>query len=235
MDELCPDCRKPLTTRIIRKKMGHGVIEYPIAKICQKCGWNRDLTGAGDIISKPIIKIESETNSGNPIKPIAQKGTKNESESTSPMNQVIVMALIILVIGGLAYAFVSQVSEIDLFVQNSTPGINQNSINASINATVDAPVPEDAVVPTGKKWPVLLDYSRGFVRNNDLTIKLGDEVVWDNINTVPVTLVSKDGLFENIPLDYGKHASFMIKNPGVYVFYLEKNRNQTGTITVIKP
>lgn len=230
MEELCPDCKKPLTTRTITKKMSHGVIEYPIAKICQKCGWNRDLTGAGDIISEPVLKRGSETKPGK-LKPIAHTGIRKESEPSSPMNKVIVLALIGFVIGGFAFAFFSQGTERPIFVQNSTPGIDQKSINA----TAETPVPEDTVVPTGKKWPVLLDYNRGFVRNNDLTIKLGDEVVWDNINKVPVTLVSKDDLFENILLDYGKHTSFMIKKPGVYVFYIEKNRYLTGTITVIKP
>ncbi len=231
MEDLCPDCGKPLTTKTITKKMSQGVIEYPIAQICQKCGWNRDLTGAGDIISEPVIKSESETKPGKPLNPIAQTGIRKESEPSSTMNFVVVLALIGLVIGGFAFAFFSQGTERPLFVQNSTHGINQKSINA----TAETPVPEYTVVPTGKKWPVLLDYSRGFVRNNDLTIKLGDEVVWDNINKVPVTLVSKDDLFENILLDYGKHTSFMIKKPGVYVFYIEKNRNLTGTITVIKP
>lgn len=235
MEELCPDCGKTLTTRIIAKKMSQGVIEYPIAQICTKCGWNRDLTGAGNIISEPVIKTESETKPGNPLKLTAQTDIHKESEPSSTMNKAIVLALIVLVIGGLAFAFLSQVSEKYLFVQNSTPEINQKSINASINATAETPVPEETVVPTGKKWPVLLDYSRGFIRNSDLTIKLGDEVVWDNINTVPVTLVSKDDLFEKIILDYGKHASFMIKKPGMYVFYIEKNRNLTGAITVIKP
>jgi hypothetical protein len=229
MDELCPNCKKPLTTKTIIKKMSQGVIEYPVAKICPKCRWNRDLTGAGDIISEPVLKRERDIKHGKPLKPIAQTG--KESESSSSMNLFIVLALIVLVIGGLAFAFLTQVPVKSLFIQNSTPGINQKSINA----TAETPVPEDTVVPTGKKWPVLLDYSRGFLRNNDLTIKLGDEVVWDNINTVPVTLVSKDDLFENILLDYGKQASFIIKKPGVYVFYLEKNRNMTGTITVIKP
>lgn len=233
MEDLCPDCGKPLTTKTITKKMSQGVIEYPIAKICPNCGWNRDMTGAGDIISEPDIK--SKTKPGKPLKPIAQTDILKESKPSSPLNTIIVLALIALVIGGLAFAFLSQVGEKPLFVQNSTSGINQKSTNASINATSETPVPEDTVVPTGKKWPVLLDYSRGFVRNNDLTIKLGDEIVWDNINTLPVTLVSKDELFEKTHLDYGKHASFIIKKPGVYVFYLEKNKNLTGTVTVIKP
>lgn len=189
------------------------------------------MTGAGDIISEPVIKRESETNSGKTLKPIAQTEIPKEPEPSSPINFIIVMALIVIVIGGFAYAFLSHVSENSPLVQNSTKGIDQRSIEA----TTETSVPEYTVVPTGKKWPVLLDYKRGFVRNSDLTIKLGDEVVWDNINKVPVTIVSKDDLFEKTVLGYGKQASFMIEKPGVYVFYLEKNINLTGTITVIKP
>jgi hypothetical protein len=231
MEDICPNCGKPLTTKTISKKMSQGVIEYPIAKICPKCKWNTDLTGAGHIISERVMIRDSETKTGKTLKPIAQTGIRKESQLSSRMNFVIVLVLVGLVIGGFAYAFFLQGTERPLFVQNSTPGVDPKYINA----TPEIPIQEDTVVPTGKKWPVLLDYNRGFVRNNDLTIKLGDEVVWDNINTLPVTLISKDDLFGNVHLDYGKHESFMFKKPGVYDFYLENNRNMTGTITVIKP
>ena len=60
MEDKCPKCGETLITRTIKKKIGLGSIDYPIAQTCPKCNWNKDLTGAGDIDAKPVMQDAGE-------------------------------------------------------------------------------------------------------------------------------------------------------------------------------
>ncbi len=61
MEDKCPKCGETLLTRTIKKKIGLGSIDYPIAQTCPKCNWNKDLTGAGDVVAKPVMQDAGET------------------------------------------------------------------------------------------------------------------------------------------------------------------------------
>lgn len=87
------------------------------------------------------------------------------------------------------------------------------------------------VTPTGKIILIKLDSDRGFIPAAQ-TIQPGDELVWSNYYTETVTLVSGDGLFNAQSLAYYQEYRYIFKKPGTYSFYLEKNKNLTGTITV---
>ncbi len=56
MADNCPKCGETLMTRTIQKKLGVESIDFPVAQICPKCNWSRDLTGAGDIVVKPPVQ-----------------------------------------------------------------------------------------------------------------------------------------------------------------------------------
>ena len=99
---------------------------------------------------------------------------------------------------------------------------------ATITSTSSTIVPE--VASTGNGTQVKLDSRRGFIPNIQ-TIKAGDEVVWDNFDTVTVSLVSNDGLFEAESLAYYKKYRYIFKKPGTYTFTLE-NTGLNGTIIV---
>ncbi len=91
------------------------------------------------------------------------------------------------------------------------------------------PTPE--VTPTGNSMLVKLDSRRGF-NPAVQTIRMGDEVVWDNTEVETITLVSMDGLFDPQVLAYGRPYRYIFKKTGTYGFYLEKNKDLNGTITV---
>ena len=99
---------------------------------------------------------------------------------------------------------------------------------AAITSTSSTIVPE--VASTGNGTQVKLDSRRGFIPNIQ-TIKVGDEVVWDNFDTVTVSLVSNDGLFDAKSLAYYKQYRYIFKKPGTYTFTLE-NTGLNGTIIV---
>ena len=68
MQDKCPKCGETLITKTIKKELGQGSIDYPVSQTCPKCNWNKDLTGAADIISKPVIVKVEETKKEN-VKP----------------------------------------------------------------------------------------------------------------------------------------------------------------------
>jgi plastocyanin len=51
-----------------------------------------------------------------------------------------------------------------------------------------------------------------------MNIKPGDEVIWVNDDTYSLTLVSKEGLFEDKLLDNDKQISYIFKKIGTYNF-----------------
>lgn len=228
MENKCPKCSEPLITRTIKKEIGLGSIDYPVAQVCPKCNWNKDLTGAGDLISKPVaaatVSAKKEKEKPPAVTPVPAKA-QSKPETQSNINKLITVALALLVLGGLVWAFY--------------PGGPEKAAFSPPNSVSDTPapvftgtfVPEATATPTGVKKLVKLDGHRGFIPAVQ-NIKPGDEVVWDNIEKDRVTLVSKDGLFEAKELDYGKTKTYVFTKPGTYGFYLEKNEKLNGTIMV---
>ncbi len=102
------------------------------------------------------------------------------------------------------------------------------TVTAAPTVTVTAS-PE--ATPTGNQTLVRLDSNRGFIPDI-VTINAGDEIVWDNYNADTVTLVSNEGLFDAQILAYHQQYRYIFNRSGTYMFYLEKNKNLNGTITV---
>lgn len=111
--------------------------------------------------------------------------------------------------------------------QGETPALTP-TVTATPIVTA-TPFPE--VTPTGNQTLVKLDSKRGFVPGI-VTIKAGDEIVWDNYYADTVTLVSNDGLFDARILAYHQQYRYIFKKPGTYTFYLEQNKDLNGTIIV---
>jgi plastocyanin len=238
MQEKCPKCGEALITKTIKKELGEGSIDYPVAQICPKCNWNKDLTGASDIVSKPVTvtgEIKKDEKKPPTVPPPPPK-TQPKPGTSPGINKIITAALAILVLGGLAWVFFFNPSvpeQVDITpTPTPTPQITQTQTYVQPTSTQ---VPE--VTPTGNKIPIKLDSRRGFLTNTK-TIKLGDEVIWENSEAETVTLVSNDGLhisydglFDSQTLPYGRKTSYLFKKTGTYDFNL-KNTNFIGTIIV---
>ncbi len=235
MQDKCPKCGEPLITKTIKKELGLGSIDYPIALECPKCHWSRDLTGAGDIVPKPEAPTRIKKEEKPPIVTAVPPKPQPKPQPSPGFNKLITVVLAILVLGGIVWAFFlyptsqKQVPEI---TPTPTATVTQTPVQPT-----STPVPE--VTPTGKSIPVFLDSQRGFIRNKEVTIKPGDEIIWTNSETETVTLVSNDGLYisndgkyDNQTLAYGKRTSYIFKRPGTYGFYLKGKQNLNGTITV---
>lgn len=237
MQDKCPKCGELLITRTIKKELGLGSIDYPIARECPKCNWSKDLTGAGEIVSKPVTASPREIKKEEKPAVVAPAPPKQpKPESTGGINKLITVALAILVLSGLVWAFFlypDTTKTIDNIPQpTATPEITRTTVQPTSTQVV----PE--VTVTGNKTRVKLDSRRGFIPNKQI-IKLGDELIWENGEAETVTLVSNDGLYisndgkyDNQTLAYGKRTTYIFKKPGQYGFNLEGKPNLNGTIVV---
>jgi plastocyanin len=233
MQDKCPKCGEPLITRTIKKELGYGSIDYPIAQECPKCHWSKDLTGAGDIVSKPLAPEtkKKDVMPHAPPKAAPPKAVPPEAQPkplpSADINKIITIALAILVLGGIVWAFFlypGAPKQVESPKTTATATVTQTTVQ--ITAT---PVPE--ITPTGNKALVKLDSRRGFSPNTKAS-KLGDEIIWENTEAETVTLISNDKLFADQLLPYGNEYSYILKKTGTYSFYLKENTNLTGTIIV---
>lgn len=232
MQDKCPKCGEPLVTKTIKKELAMGSIDYPISQTCPKCNWSRDLTGASDIVSKPVTeaplaaKKEELKIPPAPPKAVPPKA-QPKPEPSSNINKIITVALAILVLGGLAWAFflypATQKQGGNIPTPTPTPVITQTPAQTPTVTTI----PE--VMPTGNKTLVKLDSRRGFIPNKQTT-KPGDEIVWRNTGTDTLTLVSSEALFDAQLLANDKEFRYIFKKTGTYSFYLKGNTNLNGTI-----
>ncbi len=236
MQDKCPNCGEPLVTKTIKKVLATGSIDYPISQTCPKCNWSRDLTGAGDVVSKPVTEIPHAAKKEVVKIPPAPKAVPPKAQPmpgpSTDINKIIIIALAILVVGGLAWAFFLYPGAPAKQVESPKPTAAATVTQTTVQPTSTPVVSE--VTPTGKTSGIKLDRYRGFfsLTNGTLKIKPGDNVIWTNDGSDALTLVSSEGLFEEILLNNGKRTNYTFIKPGTYNFYLKGNTNLNGTIVV---
>jgi len=243
MEDKCPKCGETLKTRTIKKKIGLGSIEYPVAQTCPKCNWNKDLTGAGDVVAKPVMqdageakkdknedkKAEKKVQITSRVKPLDLTGTGISKPAASPsgINSLIMIVLAILVVGAIAWVFFVDPTE----EKQGGPVATPTPIITSTPVLTPAATVVPEVKASGKQISVRLETNRG-INPKSVTIKAGDEVVWINDGTYAVTLVSSDDLFEDKLLNNDKRTNYTFKTSGNFSFYLKDDKNLAGTIIV---
>jgi plastocyanin len=242
MEERCPKCGEPLITKTIKKELGLGSIDYPVARVCPKCNWNIDLTGAKDIkppvtpVIEDVKKVEVKPPEVTKPRVVPAPPKAQPAAGTGGFNKVLTIGLAILVIGGLIWAFSSNSAAPKQPTPTSTlsptptpaPAITTTAATPVVTGTQ---VPE--ITPTGNKTYITLDRYRIF-RGASLNLRTGDEVIWSNEGLDLITVASDDipGFVEKV-LDNGRQTSpYMFKTSGTYTYYVKNNKNVNGTIKV---
>jgi len=222
MEDKCPKCGETLLTKTIQKKIGSGSIDYPIAATCPKCKWSKDLTGAGDIVAKPVMAV-----AGKP-----RKEEVKTKPAPTPINTLIPIILAILVFGAIAWVFFINPAQKEQVVTTPTP---TPVLTTPVVIQTQAPTPTSTLTPevtaSGKTSPVKLETKRGFTPRT-VTIKPGDNIFWINDGTYTLTLVSSEGLFEEKNLNNAKRTNYTFLKTGTFSFYLKEEKSLTGTIVV---
>jgi plastocyanin len=66
----------------------------------------------------------------------------------------------------------------------------------------------------------------------NLTVKIGTTVTWDNEDDIPHTIASSTKLFRSNALDTGDKFSFTFTTPGAYQYFCSLHPHMIGTIVV---
>ena len=66
----------------------------------------------------------------------------------------------------------------------------------------------------------------------NLAVKIGTTVIWDNEDDIPHTVASSTKLFRSNALDTGDKFPFTFTTPGVYQYFCSLHPHMIGTIVV---
>jgi plastocyanin len=101
------------------------------------------------------------------------------------------------------------------------------------------PAPTEEVTPTQTEEDVQSTENSVVIRESvfypeTLELSTGETVVWKNLNKPKrsLTLVSEEGLFENLLLGYGRSFSYTFNDAGEYTFKLDEIPGTELTVTV---
>ena len=217
----CPKCNGFIQTKSVRKSIGLGFVEIPIAQFCLNpvCDWYQDFAETKkpeDIKEGFQVKIPSMVKKPEFKRPDISK------------NQMIAISTIIglIIISALFSLFVydtgsdinqkPQPSQSDF--QNNTPSskIPNIPVPTTVSTTVSTPL-----VIEPKSYTIRVDVSHGFYPDV-ITINKSDIIVWSNEENqrTRVVLVSKNSLFEKQLMQYPDRFQYQFNRQGNYSFVL---------------
>lgn len=224
--ERCPKCGGFVQTKSVRKSIGLGFVEIPIAQFCLNpvCDWYQDFAEA----RKP-----EDIKEGFQIS----------------RNQMIALGVIIgLIVIYTIFTYLVPVNHFDpgngvnqkqpvqsgLQNNNTTLSSVTPKIPAIVPATIPAAIPPSIIEP-----PIKIDVAHGFYPQV-ITINKSDTITWNNEENqrTRIVLVSKDGLFEKKLMLYPERYQYQFKQEGKYTFVLaeypsyKEYKNATGTVIV---
>jgi hypothetical protein len=221
--EKCPKCGGFVQTKSVRKSIGFGSVEIPVAQFCLNpvCDWYQDFAEArkpGDIKEGYHLKTPS-------IKGKLPRINMPVLSRNHMMALGSIVAIIIL------YLFISSIAPVlnslDKNIPQS-PRLELSTNNTITQVTPKVPIP--TLLPTPdrievkiepRSYMIQMDVGHSFLPDT-LTINISDTVMWYNVENVRsrVVLISRDRLFEKQLLqEYGRYK-YQFNNSGKYTFAL---------------
>ncbi len=217
----CPKCGGNVQTKSIKKSIGLGFVNIPVAQFCLNpvCDWYQDFAEA---------KEPEEIKEGFQIKVPSIKSKLPELKKPNlSQKHVIALAAVVVIIG--IYILSSYLIPVSRFPeakpgQPEVPKTDTPLVNSTQPPVVASPsTPAAIVIPDiqdSKKYSVKFDVS-GFYPPV-ITINKSDTIIWNNDENqrTRVVLVSKDSLFENRRMGYSDRYQYRFNQSGHYIFVL---------------
>jgi plastocyanin len=214
----CPKCGGNVQTKSLKKSIGLGFVNIPVAQFCLNpvCDWYQDFAET---------KEPEEIKEGFQIKVPSIKSKLPELKKPNlSQKHFIALAAVVVIIGiYILFSYLSPTVHSPglLPQQPDVPKTNMPLVNTThppVAASPQTPaVPQ--VIAEQKKYSIKFDVSHGF-NPKVLTINRSDTVIWNNDeNQRPrVVLVSKDGLFKNRLMEYSEKYQYQFNQSGSYIF-----------------
>ena len=244
--EKCPKCGGFVQTKSVRKSIGLGFVEIPIAQFCLNpvCDWYQDFAEA----RKP-----QDIKEGYHLKaPTLERKLPQIKMPELSRNHMIVLGTVVAMI--ILYFMISFLTPVSNPVDKNIPQapLSELSKNTTTNTTAVARLQETpkitAALPTPgrievkiepRSIPVKIDVSHGFIPD-PITINISDTIIWTNVENLRprVVLVSRDGLFEKQLLQESGRYQYQFNKSGKYTFALaeystnKEYQNAVGSVIV---
>ena len=228
----CPKCGGNVQTKTIKKSIGLGMVDIPVAQFCLNpvCDWYQDFTDSKkpEDIKEDVLQIRVPS-----LKklPGMAKGFSR--------NYFIVFGIIIAVIAILLLLnFMTQPSPIRTEMPPiRPPEIPQanNTVSSTPGTTVVVPVLKEKILPVA----VRMDTSHGF-NPRVMIINVSESIIWinDERQRTRVYFISNDNLFEKKLMQNTDRFLFRFNMSGNYSFALaefpsmNEYPNATGIVIV---
>jgi len=221
----CPKCGGFVQTKSVRKSIGLGFVEIPVAQFCLNpvCDWYQDFAETKkpeDIKEGFQLRIPSMDRKFSGFK---------KSEFKIPeisKNQMIAISAIIgfiIIYALFSYFFYDTGSDVNQKPQPSESEF-QNITPTESSLTPNIPVPTAVFTPViiePKNYTIRVDVSHGFYPDV-ITINKSDTITWSNEENLRprVVLVSKNNLFEKKLLQYPDKFQYQFNRQGNFSFVL---------------
>lgn len=214
----CPKCGGDVQTKSIKKSIGFGFVEIPVAQFCLNpvCDWYQDFSEAKkpEDIEENVLQIKI------PVSKDKMAEIKKRVPGIIQKNMTVVKGATVVIVLSLLLMFLLQYMQPQPpqpdVLETSTPVVN------TAQATSVAATPTSAVVPAvSRKYSVKMDVTHGF-NPKVLTITRSDTVIWNNEeNQRPrVALISREGLFKDRLMEYPDRYQYQFNQSGNYTFAL---------------
>jgi hypothetical protein len=221
----CPKCGGFVQTKSVRKSIGLGFVEIPVAQFCLNpvCDWYQDFaetTKPEDIKEGFQLRIPSMYRKFSGFK---KPEFKIPEISKNQMKAITAIIGFIIIYALFSYFFYDMGSDAnqkpqpsDSEFQNITPAVSSLTPNIPVPTAVFTPV-----IIEPKSYTIRVDVSHGFYPDV-ITINKSDTIIWSNEeNQRPrVILVSKNSLFEKQLMQYPDRFQYQFNRQGNFSFVL---------------
>ncbi|MDO9098725.1 MAG: hypothetical protein Q7U60_11475 [Candidatus Methanoperedens sp.] len=239
----CPKCGGNVQTKSIKKSIGLGFVNIPVAQFCLNpaCDWYQDFAEAKkpEDINENVVQLKI------PISKDKISEIKKRMPEIVQKNMMVEKGVIVVIVISLLFMYMLQYIQPPP-PQPEVPDTNMPAVNTTqaVGAVSTQTTPMIQVMQEPKKYSVKMDVSHGFYPGL-IIINRSDSILWNNEeNQRPrVGLISKEGLFENKLMQGQSRFSYQFNQSGNYSFapaeYNPINRtfneypNATGNVVVI--
>ncbi|HLB70349.1 MAG TPA: hypothetical protein VJJ51_04820 [Candidatus Methanoperedens sp.] len=222
--KVCPKCKGKVQTKNLRKSIGLGTVDIPVAQFCinPTCNWYQDFTESKkaedireDTVQIKIPKIKNRITEMKKHLPLKMQEMLSQKET---QRTLIRLGFIIL----LCIILIFQLP----VIMHPPPAIKATPSEPVADLTEEPLIPAETPAETPlahepKMYPVKVDVMHGF-NPGVIVIDRYDTVAWNNWESqrTRILLVSRDGLFENRLMRYNDRFSYQFNQSGNFTFVL---------------
>jgi hypothetical protein len=204
--EECPKCGGKVQTKNLKKSIGLGIVDIPVAQFCLSpvCNWYQDFSEAAkpDDIKQEVVQIKI---------PKVTEITKQNMLVFKGSFVVIILSILLIMALHLMQPQPSKFAELKEVLPVISTSLVTSTLPAQTNST--------PVIQKPKTYTIKMDVGHG-LNPSFMSINTSDIIIWsdEEIERTRIYLISKDGLFNNRLMQYTERFTYRFNQSGNYTF-----------------